>query len=181
MTVSMNTTISTKKAVPQGDIGSGGVPSRRAGAAAAVGFAGIAAYQVALALGAPFGSAAWGGAHPGTLPPGLRVASGVGAALWGFAALIILQRVGLSSVLPFGRMFVRRATWVLVVLSCMSAVANFASQSAAERFILAPVVIALAVLCFIVARRTAADLQLLQSAAPPRDPRRGPDAGTDEG
>jgi hypothetical protein len=126
MTVSMNTTISTKKAVPQGDIGSGGVPSRRAGAAAAVGFAGIAAYQVALALGAPFGSAAWGGAHPGTLPPGLRVASDVGAALRGFAALIILQRVGLSSVLPFGRMFVRRATWVLVVLSCMSAVANFA-------------------------------------------------------
>jgi hypothetical protein len=43
----------------------------------------------------------------------------------------------------------------------MSAVANFASQSAAERFILAPVAIALAVLCFIVARRTTADLQLL--------------------
>jgi hypothetical protein len=138
--------------------GSSAAPARRAGAAAAVGFAGIAAYQVALALGAPFGTAAWGGAHPGTLPPRFRVASGVGAALWGFAALIILQRVGLSSVLPFGRTFVRRATWVLVVLSCMSAVANFASQSAAERFILAPVAIALAVLCFIVARRTTVDL-----------------------
>lgn len=152
-------TISTEKAVPQRGVASSAAPARRAGVAAAVGFAGIAAYQVALALGAPFGGAAWGGTHPGTLPSGLRVASAVGAVLWGLAALTILQRVGLSSVLPFGRTFVRRATWVLIVLSFMSAVANFASQSAAERFILAPVAIALAVLCFIVARGPSADPQ----------------------
>jgi hypothetical protein len=149
----MNTTISAKKAVPQGDAGPSTARGRSAGVAAAFGFAGIAAYQVALALGAPFGGAAWGGTHPGTLPPGLRVASVVGAVLWGLAALIVLQRVGMSSVLPFGRAFVRRATWVLVVLSFMSGVANFASRSAAERFILAPIAIALAILCFIVARR----------------------------
>ena len=120
--------------VPQRGVASSAVPAKRVGVAAAVGFAGIAVYQVALALGVPFGSTAWGGTHPGTLPPGLRVASAVGAVLWGLAALIILQRVGLSSFVPFGRTFVRRATWTLVVLSFMSAVANLASQSAAERF-----------------------------------------------
>jgi hypothetical protein len=151
----MNTTISTKKAVPQRAASGAGAPARKAGGAAAVGFAGIAAYEVALAMGAPFGSAAWGGTHPGTLPAGLRVASTVGAVLWGLAALIILQRVQLWSVLPFGRTFVRRATWGLVVLSFMSAVANFASQSAAERFILGPIAIVLTVLCFIVARSPA--------------------------
>ena len=144
-------TISTRKAVRQSV--APGVPAIRTGVAAAVGFAGIAAYQVALALGAPFGRAAWGGTHHGTLPPGLRVASAVGAVLWGLAAMISLQRVGRSSVLPVGPTFIRRATWGLVVLSFISAVANFASQSAVERFILAPVAIALAVLCFIVARR----------------------------
>jgi hypothetical protein len=153
-------TISTEKAVPQRGLSPKAAPARKAGVAAAVGFAGIAAYQVALAAGAPFGGAAWGGTHSGTLPIGLRVASGVGAVLWGLAALISLRRVGLWSVLPFGRKFVRRATWVLVLLSSMSAIANFASQSAAERFVLAPIAAALAVLCFIVARGPSADPQL---------------------
>lgn len=151
----MNSTVTTHKAAPQ----TGVAPARRAGVAAAVGFAGIAAYQGALALGVPFGDAAWGGTHQGTLPPGLRIASAIGAVLWGLAALIVLQRAGLSSVLPLSRTFVRRATWVLVGLSFLSAVANFASQSEGERFIFAPVAVALGFLCFIVARRPSADPQ----------------------
>ena len=133
----------------------GVAPAKRAGVAAAAGFVCIAAYQVVLALGAPFGEAAWGGTQQGTLPAGLRVASAIGAVLWVFAALIVLQRVGVWSVLPFGRTFVRRATWVLVVLSFLSAIANLASQSSVERFLLAPIAIALGFLCFIVARRDA--------------------------
>jgi hypothetical protein len=152
-------TISTDEVVVQKSVAPSAAPARGAGVAAAVGFAVIAVYEVALAFGAPFGGAAWGGNHPGTLPAGLRVASAVGAVLWGLAALIILQRAGLSSILPFGRTFVRRATWVLVVLSFMSAIANFASQSAAERLILAPVAIVLAVSCLMVARRPSADPQ----------------------
>jgi hypothetical protein len=35
----------------------------------------VAVFQLALALGAPFGKAAWGGAHDGVLPPRLRAAS----------------------------------------------------------------------------------------------------------
>jgi len=152
-------TISADKVVLQKSLAPKAAPARGAALTASVGFAGIAVYQAALALGAPFGSAAWGGTHSGTLPPGLRVASAVGAVLWGLAALIILQRPGLSSILPFGRTFVRRATWVLVVLSFMSAVANFASQSVAERFILAPAALVLGLLSVIVARRPSAGPQ----------------------
>jgi len=38
-------------------------PVRSAAVAAAVGFLVIAAFQLALALGAPLGRAAWGGTH----------------------------------------------------------------------------------------------------------------------
>ncbi len=50
--------------------------------------AGVSAFQVALASGAPWGAAAWGGAHSGVLPDRLRLASGVSAlAFVGVAAI----------------------------------------------------------------------------------------------
>ena len=52
-------------------------PVRIAAVTAAVGFLLQAAFQAALALGAPLGSASWGGAYEGQLPMGLRIAGGV--------------------------------------------------------------------------------------------------------
>jgi hypothetical protein len=52
----------------------------RLAAVAAAGFAAIAVFELLLAAGAPMGSAAWGGAHPGRLPSELRVASALAAA-----------------------------------------------------------------------------------------------------
>lgn len=65
--------------------------------AAAVGFVGIAVFQIALAAGAPLGRAAWGGSHFGTLPVGLRVGSGVAVAVWVFAAVVVLARAGATA------------------------------------------------------------------------------------
>ncbi len=48
--------------------------------ATAVGLGGLAFFQLALATGAPWGRAGYGGAHPGVLPDHLRVVS-VGATL----------------------------------------------------------------------------------------------------
>lgn len=56
----------------------------QAAAVAAAGFAGIAGFEVALALGAPLGRAAWGGTHV-YLPTGLRIASGAAALIWALA------------------------------------------------------------------------------------------------
>ena len=47
--------------------------------AATAGLAVVAAFQVALAAGAPWGRAAWGGQHQGRLPARLRIASAVAA------------------------------------------------------------------------------------------------------
>jgi hypothetical protein len=123
---------------------------RTAAVAAAVGFFAIAAFQVALALGAPLGRAAWGGAHV-RLPARLRIASAFAIVFWVLAALIVLGRAGLQvSPLPFE--FVRWATWTLVGVSALGALVNFASSSRWERYLWGPFSAVLAVLCLVVTR-----------------------------
>ncbi len=116
---------------------------------AAAGFLGIGAFQVALALGAPLGRAAWGGANR-VIPPGLRRASAVAAVVWLLAAVLILARANVIVVpLPPGVLVV--AAWALVVLSGLGALVNLASSSPWERFGWAPYAAALAVLSLVVA------------------------------
>jgi hypothetical protein len=118
---------------------------------AAVGFLVIAVFQVALALGAPFGSAAWGGAYDGQLPTGLRIASGVAAGVWLLAALIVLGRAGFH-VVPLPYVILRWGTWVFVGLLFVGALMNLASSSGWERYGWGPVALILGVMCLLVAR-----------------------------
>ena len=69
---------------------------RAAAVAAAIGFAGIAVFELALAAGAPWGHAAWGGAHA-DLSAAQRAGSAVAVVVWAGAALIVLGRAGLWS------------------------------------------------------------------------------------
>ena len=118
---------------------------RVVGVVATVGFVGIAAFQAAIAAGAPLGRAAWGGTHV-RLPQRLRVASAVAAAFWIVAALVVLARAGFdTSPVPFSAS--RWATWILVVLLPIGAVMNAASRSPWERFLWAPIALVLGVLC----------------------------------
>jgi len=127
------------------------LPARTTAVLAAIGFGAIALFQVALALGAPLGRAAWGGGHAGTLPTGLRIASAITIAIWALAMVLVLERAGFSVVsLPAG--VVRWGTWVLVGLLVAGAVMNLASPSAWERFLWGPVSLVLAVLTLAVAR-----------------------------
>jgi hypothetical protein len=131
-------------------------PSRsRAAVAAAVGFLAIAAFQLALAVGAPLGRAAWGGKQT-HLPMDLRIASGFAVGVWVLAALIVLGRGGFQ-VSPLPPAFLRRGTWTLVGVSVLATLMNLASSSSWERFIWAPVALILAVLCFVVARGPASE------------------------
>jgi hypothetical protein len=118
--------------------------------AAAIGFLAIAAFELALALGAPLGRAAWGGSYR-QLPPGLRIASAIAVAIWVFASAVVLGRAGMR-VVPLSDTVVRRGTWILFGTSVLAAIVNFASPSAWERFTWGPVSVVLAVLCFLVAR-----------------------------
>ena len=125
------------------------VPRRVAGAAAG-GFLAVSCFQVALALGAPFGSAAFGGANAGRLPPELRLVSTVAAGFWLLAAIHALSRGGLTSRLP--RAGSRRLSWVLLGVTAVGALVNAASSSPWERYGWAPFTLLLAILCLILAR-----------------------------
>jgi hypothetical protein len=110
----------------------------RSGAAAAALLAVTAAFQVALAAGAPWGAAAWGGTHPGVLPAGLRVASAGTLVVYGPLAAVAVGRLGR----PATRRRVLRGASGLMVLG---AVMNAASPSTVEK-VWVPVTAALAVL-----------------------------------
>ena len=127
-------------------------PVRIAAGAAAAGFLIQAAFQAALALGAPLGSASWGGIYEGQLPMGLRIASGVAVGVFVLAALIVVGRAGFRGV-PLTHGFLRWGTWVLVGLMFLGALENFASSSGWERFGWGPFTLILAVLCLFVALR----------------------------
>lgn len=125
--------------------------TKKAAVAASVGFAGLALFQLLLAAGAPFGAAAWGGSNEGQLPTSLRVGSAIAIVVYGVAAAVILVRAGFAArFLP--RTVARVGSWILVLLLTLGALANFASQSPWERFLLGPVTLLLAGLCLVVAR-----------------------------
>jgi hypothetical protein len=129
----------------------GGQPARsKAAAAAAAGFTGLAAFELALALGAPLGHAAMGGAHT-YLPAGLRIVSALAVIVWLLAALVVLRRGGYRAPLISARVS-RAGTWVLIGLLSLGVLMNLASPSGWERYLQAPIAAILATLCLIVAR-----------------------------
>lgn len=122
---------------------------RTAGAVAAAGFVLVASFQAALALGAPWGRAAWGGAHR-RLPTGLRIASAFAIVLWLVAALVVVARAGYDWS-PVAPGTARWGTWVLFGLLVLGTLMNLASRSRVERLIQTPVAAVLAILCLLVA------------------------------
>lgn len=108
----------------------------------------LTVFQLALALGAPAGAAAWGGSHPGVLPTRLRVASAfVGVFFYPPIAILLLDSGG---VIDVGWEVSSLWIWVLAGLFALGTLANLASQSKIER-VWAPVSAALAVCCAIIA------------------------------
>lgn len=140
----------TREAAPSATTIRGLRSTRRVAGVVAAGFLVVASFQAALALGAPFGRAAFGGATVGTLPPELRVASAVATGLWVLAALHALSRGGVTRRLR--RLGNGRVTWVLAGLTAVGALMNAASSSPWERFGWAPFTLSLSILCVLLAR-----------------------------
>ena len=101
----------------------------------------VALFQLALALGAPWGEFAMGGAFPGVFPPAMRVAALVQIVVLGAVALIVCVRAGL--VLPRWREAARWLTWAIVALLAVGVVLNLITPSGMERLIWAPVAVLL--------------------------------------
>lgn len=109
----------------------------------------LAAFQVALALGAPWGRFAWGGQHT-VLPTPWRVGSAASVAIYAVIGAILLARAGLIS-LGISDRTVEIATWVVTGYFVLGIAMNAASRSRPERLVMTPVCVVLALLSGVVA------------------------------
>ncbi|WP_029288558.1 hypothetical protein [Cellulomonas sp. HZM] len=98
----------------------------------------MAGFQAALAAGAPWGAAAYGGATSGTLDPGQRVASAVAVPVYLALATVAAGRIGSTTAR-------RRVLRVLSLAMAAGAVLNVASPSLVERVCWVPFCVVAAV------------------------------------
>ncbi|MGH8836380.1 MAG: hypothetical protein ACRDWG_15500 [Actinomycetes bacterium] len=124
------------------------VRAAAAGAAALMGT--LAAFELALAAGLPWGRAAWGGGQE-TLDGGLRVASVVAAAVYLAAALVVLRGAGYRVWTPIPSRWVTAVVWGISGYAALGTLLNAVSPSDLERAVMTPVGGCLAVLCATVA------------------------------
>ncbi|HEX5579362.1 MAG TPA: hypothetical protein VFY43_06830 [Candidatus Limnocylindria bacterium] len=101
----------------------------------------VVGFQLALALGAPWGSYAMGGAFPGRMPPAMRVAAVAQAVVLAGLAVIVLADAGLTSVsLVSGWPWL---IWLPVVVAALAVGLNASTRSRGERRIWLPVALVL--------------------------------------
>lgn len=92
--------------------------------------------QLGLAAGAPWGHLTLGGVNPGRLPPRLRKAAIIQAALLAAMAVTMLGRGGVLD-LPLSPW----AGWLALALTAMTMVANLITPSRPERLLWGPVTV----------------------------------------
>lgn len=109
----------------------------------------VVGFQIALTLGAPWGSYAMGGAFPGQMPPALRASALVQAGILLLLAGVVLARAGVA--LPRWSRVSRWLIWLVVGFAGVSLVLNLITPSAGERMIWAPVALVLLVSSVVVA------------------------------
>jgi len=97
----------------------------------------VVLFQLALALGAPWGEMAMGGKFPGRLPLRMRIAALVQIAVLVFIALIVLTRAGV--ILDEFSSLSKLAIWAVVVFSLIGTILNTITPSKKERMLWAPV------------------------------------------
>lgn len=113
-----------------------------------------AAFQAALAAGAPWGAAAYGGravAGNGTLPMAYRCASAAAALTLLGAAWVVLASASLAGRGPLSGSALATMLWCLSGLLMLNTLANARGRHPAERWGAGSVTALLAVLCAVLA------------------------------
>ncbi|MBB5114713.1 hypothetical protein AB0K27_14965 [Micromonospora echinospora] len=100
----------------------------------------LAALQVLVAAGRPYGRLVWGGQHE-TLPRRLRIGSAVSVVVYAVIAWVLLAR---AEIFGPSRPFVGIATWVLFGYFAIGIALNAISRSRAERLVMTPACVVLA-------------------------------------
>ena len=109
----------------------------------------VVLFQLALALGAPWGSIAMGGRYPGKFPPPMRIAAVVQAFILAVFAFVVVVRGQMIASNFYDLSTI--AIWVVVVLMASSLVMQLITPSKWERIIWAPTVAVLFLTSLIVA------------------------------
>lgn len=91
----------------------------------------VAIFQFLLALGLPFGEAAWGGQQGKVLPPKYRIGSGVSVIFLLFAAIVVLSKTETLDL--FSETFENFFMWLLVIYFAAATVVNALSRSMREK------------------------------------------------
>jgi hypothetical protein len=124
-------------------------PSALAAVVFAVAGAGVVLFQIGLALGAPWGAYAMGGANPGRFPPALRVAAAFQGLLIALLAVVVLSDA--EVVLPALADEFVWLIWLAVAFSAVSLVLNAITRSPLERRLWLPVAAVMLLSSFLVA------------------------------
>ena len=121
--------------------------------AAAVLFGVVALFQLALALGVPWGAFAFGGRAArdnGTLPPAYRGASAVTAVVLVLFAVVILTRAGVIGASGDSTL-VTVMSWVIVAFMAINTPMNLLGRHWLEKYVFGGITLVLVVLCAVVA------------------------------
>jgi hypothetical protein len=120
---------------------------------AAVLFGAMALFQLALAVGAPWGAFAYGGRaarDDGTLMPAYRLSSAVAAVMLVLFAVVILTRGGVIGSSGDSTL-VTVMSWVIVAFMAINTPMNLLGKHWIERYVFGAITVVLVVLCAIVA------------------------------
>jgi hypothetical protein len=114
-------------------------------------FAVMAAIQLALAAGAPFGRHVLGGRYPDVLPGQVRVGSAVAAILLLGFGVVVLGRAGLVGLPESLAGLAAPMCWLIAAYLVLNTLGNLASKSRIERTLFAAITALLALLTGLVA------------------------------
>jgi hypothetical protein len=109
----------------------------------------VAAFQVALVAGAPWGHLTQGGRHAGPLPASGRAVAAVSIAILLGFAVVVAARAGFT--LPAWQPTTRYLVWAVVAYGVLGTFANAVTPSAAERRLWLPIAVAMLVTSLAVA------------------------------
>jgi hypothetical protein len=114
----------------------------------------VAAFQLALALGAPYGDAVFGGRAPtesGVLTRPFRVLAVLQAVVLGLFGWVLLARTDLVSIPLLGARSLIWVTWGILVFLVLNTVANFSAPHPIERWVMGPLTLVLSALTLFIA------------------------------
>lgn len=94
-------------------------------------------FQLAMALGAPWGEFAMGGKYPGKFPPKIRIAAIIQLLVLAFFGIIGMIRSGL--ILSSWFDFSSKAIWFVVGFFALGTIMNLITPSKKERNLWAPI------------------------------------------